>query len=216
MTTTERTKILFQGDSITDAGRSGDSEEYRGNGYPTFLAGQLGLRSPGEYTVINRGISGNRVVDLYARWKRDCLNLCPDVLSILIGVNDVWHELDFQNGVDAEKYEKVFNLLLDETQEKLPGIKLIILEPFVLKGTATTARWDYFSKEVPLRAAAAKRVAEAHGAVFVPLQKLLDDACTNGIESSDWLIDGVHPTAAGHALIAREWLAAFDANLAKK
>ena len=206
----EKVKILFQGDSITDAGRSRDSDEYRGSGYPTMAAGQLNLREPGKYTVFNRGISGNRVPDLYARWKCDCLNLRPDVISILIGVNDVWHELDFNNGVDAEQYELVYNLLLDETQKKLPGVKLIILEPFVLKGPAPTEHWDYFSAEVAKRAAAAQRVAQAHGAVFVPLQKLLDDACADGTDSSEWLIDGVHPTAAGHALIAREWLAAFD------
>ncbi len=210
MTAEKRTTILFQGDSITDAGRSGNADEYRGSGYPTMAAGQLNLREPGKYTVINRGISGNRVLDLYARWKRDCLNLCPDVVSILIGVNDVWHELDFQNGVDANQYEMVYNLLLDETQEKLPGVKLIVLEPFVLKGTATAEHWEYFAAEVAQRAAAAKRVAQAHKAVFVPLQKLLDDACADGTASSEWLIDGVHPTAAGHALIAREWLAAFD------
>jgi len=132
------------------------------------------------------------------------------MLSILIGVNDVWHEIDYQNGVEAPRYEKIFNMLLDETQEKLPDIKLMILEPFVLKGTATTERWDIFSTEVPLRAAAAKRVAAAHHAVFIPLQKKFDEACANGIASSEWLIDGVHPTAAGHALIAREWLTAFD------
>ena len=210
MNQNERIKILFQGDSITDAGRSREYDEYRGNGYPTLLAGQLGLREPGRYTVLDRAISGNRVPDLYARWKCDCLNLHPDMLSILIGVNDVWHEIDYQNGVEAPRYEKIFNMLLDETQEKLPDIKLMILEPFVLKGTATTERWDIFSTEVPLRAAAAKRVAAAHHAVFIPLQKKFDEACANGIASSEWLIDGVHPTAAGHALIAREWLTAFD------
>lgn len=208
--TEERIKILFQGDSITDALRSRDADIYRGSGYATMVAGQLGLREPGKYMVINRGISGNRVPDLYARWKCDCLNLRPDVLSILIGVNDVWHEVAAKNGVDAKKFEKVFDLLLDETQEELPNVKLIVLEPFVLKGTATEENWDYFSTEVPLRAATAKRVAEKHGAAFVPLQKLFDEVSGNGAAGSEWLHDGVHPTAAGHALITREWLAAFD------
>lgn len=208
----KHTTILFQGDSITDADRSRTSDQYRGNGYPTMLAGILGLESPGKYTVLNRGISGNRVVDLYARWKADCLNLAPDVLSILIGVNDVWHELDFQNGIEADKFELVYNLLLDETQAKLPNIHLIILEPFVLKGTATLPNWEYFEKEVALRAEAAKRVALAHNAIFVPLQKVLEDACTPEAPASHWLIDGVHPTAAGHQLITREWLAAVKAH----
>lgn len=204
------TTILFQGDSITDAGRARDNDAYRGNGYPTFISGTLGLQNPGRYTFLNRGISGDRVVDLYARWKKDCINLEPDILSILIGVNDVWHELSYQNGVEASKFELVLNLLLEETRTKLPNTKLILLEPFVLKGSATEEHWEYFSTEVALRAEAAKRVALAHNAIFVPLQKAFDDACTAEAPESHWLIDGVHPTAAGHALIAREWLTAFQ------
>ncbi len=206
----KRIKILFQGDSITDAGRSREYDDSRGNGYPQMLAGTLGLREPGKYTVLNRGVSGNRVPDLYARWKCDCLNLRPDVLSILIGVNDVWHELDSRNGVETPKYKRIYNTLLDETIEKLPYTKLIILEPFVLKGIATVEHWDYFSTEVFERAAATRHVAETHGATFIPLQKIFDDVCTNGIGTEEWLSDGVHPTAAGHALIASEWLRAFD------
>ena len=163
---------------------------------------------------MNRGISGNRVNDLYARIKKDIINLKPDVLSILIGVNDVWHEEEIKNGVDAAKFERIYDMLLDEVQEALPGIRLIILEPFVLHGSATEntpehpTRWEYFRDETPLRAAAAKRVAEKHGATFVPLQHLFDEACKLA-EPSYWLRDGVHPTAMGHELIAREWMKAF-------
>ena len=204
--------VLFQGDSITDAWRSRENgiEHNRGSGYPTMVSAVLGLREPNTYICLNRGNSGDRVVDLYARWKRDCLNLKPDVLSILIGVNDVWHEFDYHNGVEAEKFELVYNLLLEETRRKLPGIRLMILEPFALKASDTEEQWEEFSREVHLRAEAARRVAEANGAVFVPLQKVLDDACADGTPASEWLRDGVHPTAAGHALITREWLKAFD------
>ena len=206
--------ILFQGDSITDALRSRDSDWFAGNGYPTLVAGRLGYEEPGKYTFLNRGISGNRVVDLYARIKKDLINLRPDVLSILIGVNDVWHEEEIQNGVDAVKFERIYDMLLDEVQEALPGIRLLILEPFVLLGSATEntpehpARWEYFRDETPLRAAAARRVAERHGADFVPLQHLFDEACKKA-PAEYWLRDGVHPTAMGHELIAREWMKAF-------
>ena len=206
--------ILFQGDSITDALRSRDNDQFAGNGYPTLVKAKLGYDEPGKYTVLNRGISGNRVVDLYARIKIDLINLKPDVLSILIGVNDVWHEEEIKNGVDAAKFERIYDMLLDEVQEALPGIRLIILEPFVLHGKATEntpehpTRWEYFRDETPLRAAAAKRVAEKHGAAFVPLQHLFDEACKLA-EPAYWLHDGVHPTAMGHELIAREWLKAF-------
>lgn len=207
-------RILFQGDSITDALRSRESDHFPGNGYPTLVKAKLGYDEPGKYEFLNRGISGNRIVDLYARIKVDLINLQPDVLSILIGVNDVWHEEEIKNGVDAAKFERIYDMLLDEVQEALPGIRLIILEPFVLLGSATEntpehpERWDYFCTETPLRAAAAKRVAEKHGAAFVPLQQKFEEACRLA-EPAYWLFDGVHPTAMGHELIAREWLKAF-------
>ena len=207
-------RILFQGDSITDALRSRESDLYPGNGYPTLVKARLGYEHPGEYEFFNRGISGNRIVDLYARIKKDLINLKPDVLSILIGVNDVWHEVEIENGVDAVKFERIFDMLLTEVEEALPGIRILILEPFVLHGSATEAieekpqRWEYFRDETPLRAAAAKRVAEKHGAVWVPLQERFDEACRLA-PAEYWLWDGVHPTQMGHELIARAWLEAF-------
>ena len=207
--------ILFQGDSITDALRKRDDEFFAGNGYPTLVSGRLGYDEPGKYRFMNRGISGNRIVDLYARILIDLINLKPDVLSILIGVNDVWHEIERQNGVEAGKFEKVYDLLLTEVREALPEIKLMILEPFVLSGFATVSdaehpgRWETFESEVPLRAEAARRVAEKHGAVYVPLQERFDEACK--LAGPDyWLFDGVHPTAMGHELIARAWMEGFE------
>ena len=101
--------ILFQGDSITDCGRSRENDSDMGMGYPTMVKGELGLEYPGQYTFLNRGISGDRIVDIYARIKADIINLKPDYMSILIGVNDVWHELGgCCNGVSAEKYEKIY------------------------------------------------------------------------------------------------------------
>lgn len=97
--------VLFQGDSITDMYRTSTQDEILGIGYPVLVAAQLGYEYPEKYKFINRGINGSRVVDVYARIKSDIINLKPDILSILIGVNDVWHELGGErNGVDAEKY----------------------------------------------------------------------------------------------------------------
>lgn len=207
--------ILFQGDSITDASRHREMDRYMGSGYANMAAGVLGAEHPGDYSFLNRGISGNRIVDLYARIKQDIINLKPDYLSILIGVNDVWHEYTRQNGVDAEKFELIYSLMIEEIKLALPDIKIIILEPFVLQGSKTCTseefpgRWEYFSKEVPLRARAAKRIAEKYGLVFVPLQETFDAAVR--VESSEgyWLVDGVHPSAAGHELIKRQWLRGF-------
>lgn len=201
-------RVLFQGDSITDANRMHDNENYRGSGYPTLISGKLGVEFPNKYEFLNRGISGNRVVDLLARVKADIINLKPDIMSILIGVNDVWHELAAQNGVSTESYEKIYNMLIDEVCSSLPKIKIMILEPFVLKGVATEESWEEFHSEVEKRAVAAKRVAAGHGLPFVELQKKFDEA-EKLAPANYWLIDGVHPTAAGHELISQEWIAAF-------
>lgn len=206
--------IVFQGDSITDAGRSREGDQWAGYGYPTMVKGQLGYEQPGKYVFYNRGISGNRVVDLYARIKQDIINLKPDYLSILIGVNDVWHEFGGHNGVDAPKYERIYRMLIEEIREALPACRIMILEPFVLPGTGTQSteeepdKWEIFRSEVEKRAAAAKRVAESYGLPFVPLQERFNAAAKTA-EPAYWLMDGVHPTAMGHDLIKRAWLEAF-------
>ena len=204
-------RIVFQGDSITDACRSRDRDRLMGSGYPTIVAARLGMDAPGRYECFNRGVSGDRVVDLYSRWRIDCVNLEPDIITILIGVNDVWHEAGGRhNGVEADRFEQVYDLLLDYTAERLPDARVIILEPFWLHGAATDPEWDLFSREVPLRAAAARRVAERHGASFVPLQADLEAACALA-PADHWLADGVHPSLAGHELIARKLCAAIRA-----
>ena len=201
--------ILFQGDSITDAGRDRNLDEHLGTGYPLLIASQLGLAQPGAYRFLNRGISGNRSIDLLARVKCDILQLRPDFLSILIGVNDVWHELDTGNGVDTRRFELYYGLLIQEILETLPDTKILILEPFVLKGTATQEIWSQFYPEVLDRAKAAKRIAQKYGLPFVPLQEPFEHAL-NAAPAGYWLQDGVHPTPMGHALIQREWLEVFS------
>jgi Lysophospholipase L1 and related esterases len=201
--------LLFQGDSITDVGRNREQAFDLGKGYPMLAAAQLMFEKPEAYIVYNRGISGDRIVDVYARIKRDILNLRPDVLSVLIGINDVWHEIGSKNGVEAEKFERIYDMLLEEVQRALPNIRVMLLEPFVLKGTATIAAFETFEKETRLRAEAVRRLAEKHAAVFVPLQAAFDEkAKQTGAEI--WAADGVHPTLIGHELIKREWIKAFE------
>jgi len=132
-------RVLFQGDSITDAGRGRGEQEIAnsslglGFGYPLLTSARLRVMYPdADIQCLNRGISGNRVVDLYARWKMDCLNLNPDILSILIGVNDTWHEFGNRNGVEVPRYEMVYRMLLQWTKDVLPETKIILIEPFVL------------------------------------------------------------------------------------
>ena len=209
-------KILFQGDSITDAGRDRNNDANVGRGYPHLVKAALNFREPTKYNFTNKGISGNRIVDVYARIKCDIINLAPDFMSMLIGVNDVWHEYSHNNGVDTPKFEKIYGMLIEEVREALPDIKILIMEPFALPASATVGelpdgrdKYTVFRAETEMKAAAAKRVAEKYGLEFLPLQKLLDDAAAS-TSPEYWLYDGVHPTEAGHALIAGEWTKAFD------
>ena len=208
-------KILFFGDSITDAGRdrSGDfGLTSYGHGYVKFAAGELLGKDPAGYEIVNRGISGNRIVDLYARIKVDCWNVEPDVLSILIGVNDVWHEVGQKNGVELDRLEKVYRMLLEDTKKRLPNVKIVLCEPFVLKGSATAERYDEFL-QVYEYAKVVKKLAEEYGLYFLPLQEKLSEAAKSGAEY--YLSDGVHPAMAGAKLIADEWLKLFREKIEK-
>ena len=208
-------RILFQGDSITDARRDREDFSNLGIGYPTLVKAELGFENPEVFDFQNRGISGNRIVDVYARIKSDIINLSPDYMSILIGVNDVWHEINYRNGVDAEKFKKIYCMMLDEIYQVLPDIKILILEPFVLEGSATCNtegmpdKWNCFDTEVKKRAQMARCVAQKYDITFIALQDKFDSA-SEKTENSYWLADGVHPTAMGHELIKREWIEHFE------
>ena len=205
-------KILFYGESITDMGRNREGEHptfKMGMGYPNYIAGELSYEEPENYEFINRGISGNRIVDLYARIKADVWNFQPDVLSILIGVNDVWHEWGNQNGVELDRFEKMYRILLDDTKAKLPNVKIILCEPFILQGEATDGdeRWAHFL-QVKEYAKVVKKLAEEYGTYYVALQDKFDEvAQKHGV--TYYLYDGVHPAPAGARLIANEWLKVF-------
>ena len=206
--------ILFQGDSITDCGRGRDSDVYLGCGYPRLVQSFLGFDCPGEYEFINRGISGNRIVDVYARIKADIINLKPDYLSIYIGVNDVWHELGSKNGVATPKFEKIYSMLLEEIKEACPETKIFLIAPFVIKGHGTynaedTSYYEAFVKDVNEKIGAVKRIGEKFGLPVVELQPAFDKALELAPDNY-WTADGVHPTAMGHELIKRLWLETFE------
>ena len=201
-------KILFLGDSITDMGRYKDHADgdvfSLGIGYVALTAAKLKYRFPNQCEIINKGVSGNRVVDLYARIKSDVWNLEPDMVSILIGVNDVWHEIGSNNGVDIERWEKVYRMLIEDTKKALPKARLVIMEPFVLKGSATEAEWSRFC-EVKKYAKIARRIAREYKCKFVPLQKDMDEfAAQHG--TAIVLYDGVHPDIAGAKIISDNWI----------
>jgi lysophospholipase L1-like esterase len=205
--------VLIQGDSITDAGRNRRSEDKAndrsalGGGYAFLIAAQLlAARRDPELKIYNRGISGHKVFQLADRWDKDCLALKPDVVSILIGVNDIWHKLDGRYDGTIEIYERDYRALLERTRRELPGVKLVVCEPFVLRCGAVNDEWfpDFDGYR-----AAARKVATAFDTVFVPFQSMFDEA-TKNTPPAYWAGDGVHPTIAGAQLMAQAWLDAVS------
>jgi lysophospholipase L1-like esterase len=201
--------ILFQGDSITDTGRSREKEGAAneqaglGNGYASIAAAALLLDHPkADLRIFNRGISGNKVFQLSERWEKDCLSLKPNLLSILIGVNDIWHTLNGNYQGTAEIYERDYRALLERTRQTLPKVKLVICEPFVLRCGAVGDKWF---PEFDHYRAAAKRVADHFHATFVPFQGMFNEAVKYA-PPEHWAKDGVHPSSAGAALMAHAWL----------
>lgn len=197
--------FLFQGDSITDAGRDDENQDNfgLGCGYALLLASDIEKNNKGKIKFINRGKSGDRITDVYARIKEDIINLKPDYMSILIGVNDVSHELTMSCGVTPQKFGMIYELLIEEIKESLPEIKIIILEPFVLKGTATEKLWNDFNCEVRKLADVSMQVAQKYNLKYVPLQDKFDELSADG-DTRYWSVDGIHPTSAGHQVIKEE------------
>lgn len=203
--------ILFQGDSITDAGRqnrqqpNSNEQASMGNGYASIAAAALLASRPElELSIYNRGISGNKVHQLAARWQKECLDYQPDVLSILIGVNDIWHGLNGKYDGTVHTYEDDYRSLIQRTRKALPKVQLVICEPFVLRCGAVNDKWfpefDHYRET-------ARKIANENGAVFVPFQSMFNRAIEFA-PPAHWAGDGVHPSPHGAALMADFWLQA--------
>ncbi len=204
--------ILFQGDSITDSGRNREDTNFNtarnlGNGY-ALLAGAalLNKYEALNLKVYNKGISGNKVFQLAERWDKDCLEIKPDVLSILIGVNDLWHKLNGNYNGTIETYRNDYKALLERTKKALPDVRLIICEPFAVKGVKAVD--DTWYPEFDEYRKAAREIASQFKATFIPFQGIYDEAIKRA-PGSYWTGDGVHPTLAGAQLMAKAWLKAF-------
>jgi len=199
--------VLFQGDSITDAGRKRDvaaanSFAAIGTGYAWLAAAQLLIDRPDDkLSIFNRGISGNKVFQLAERWQADCLDLKPNFLSILIGVNDIWHTLNGTYDGTVKKYQTDYAALINRTRDALPDVRLVVCEPFVLRCGAVNDKW--FPQFDEYRAAA-RSVAVESGATFVPFQAMFD-AASKLAPPENWAADGVHPTPQGAAMMAHAW-----------
>ncbi len=200
--------ILFQGDSITDSGRKKEdmnpnNPSALGSGYAMIAGSELLFKYPEKsLKVYNKGISGNKVYQLAERWDADCLNLKPDVLSILIGVNDYWHKHDGHYNGTADVYRNDFKALLERTKKALPNVKLIICEPFAVPDVKAVDKTWY--PEFPEYQKAAREMAQAFDAAFIPFQSVFDKA-VKAAPGAYWTGDGVHPSLAGAQLMAHAW-----------
>jgi len=200
--------ILFQGDSITDGNRSrnNDWNHLLGHGYAYLVASKLGFEHPDKnFHFYNRGISGNKVTDLAARWQTDTIDIKPDVLSILIGVNDVNSMFTGKDMVTAERFGEVYRSLLNQTKEKLPGVHLVLCEPFILRVGRVQDKWEEWFSEIQKRQEIVQKLSVEYHTVYVPLQEAFNKAVDRA-PAGYWIWDGVHPMPAGHELIAREWI----------
>jgi lysophospholipase L1-like esterase len=205
--------ILFQGDSITDVRRKRNDPAFNsppalGQGYAWMAAARLLVdHADDKLKIYNRGISGNKVYQLAERWQADCLGLKPDIVSILIGVNDLWHKREGSYDGTVEKYETDYLALLSRTKEALSKVNLVVCEPFLLRCGHVDDTWF---PEFDGYRAAAKKVAQVAGAVFVPFQAMFD-AAVKVAPPDLWAADGVHPTCDGNAFMAHAWLKAVGA-----
>lgn len=198
--------VLFQGDSITDAGRSRTNDNDLGYGYPSMIAAFFSAKYPEKNVkFINRGINGNRVKDLKARWKEDCIDLKPDWVSILIGINDCWRRYDSNDPTSVEDFEKGYRDILTRTVKET-NARLILCEPFVLPVPEDRKKWR---EDLDPKIHVVRQLAREFNAIFIPLDGIFAAASVKK-EPAFWAADGVHPTSAGHALIAMEWLKAVE------
>lgn len=194
-------RILFQGDSITDGnrGRSADPNHILGHGYAFIVASRNGAAFPElKLDFMNRGVSGNTVLDLEKRWQKDTLDLKPDVLSILIGVNDQ------SRNVPLDQYEQVYDKLIADVKAANPNVKLVLCEPFGLPVGNRKATWNTWADGLKQRQAVVAKLAQKHNAALVLFQKAFDEAVLRG-PAEYWIWDAVHPTYSGHQIMADAW-----------
>lgn len=203
--------ILFIGDSITDCHRNGDD---LGQGYAMLAAKALEKKCPGQFRFVNRGISGDKVTDIYERRQADIFDVKPDFMSILVGVNDVWHEKTHASGVDVQTYLDVYDQLLREIRQALPNTKLMLMEPFVNEGKATRDDIEFFEGEMAMRSEVVQMLCAKHDVFFLPLQFDLYEL-EEQHPAGHWTLDGVHPTLNFHEYMAQKWVRAFEIHLNK-
>ncbi len=207
--------VLFQGDSLTDAGRGRENDDRQyGSGFVHLIAAKL-MGENENITVLNRGVGGDRIVDMYARWLEDTLSIDFDILSILCGINDIGFGLRRNTGSDAERFEFIYDRMICEAMAKRPQAKLVLCEPFLFRLEREEAlatgnedivdNWDIWNKNMLERRAIVKKLAKKHNAVFVPFGEMFDELLKT-TKAIRWTFDGIHTKAAATYYMAEKWL----------
>jgi lysophospholipase L1-like esterase len=200
--------FLFQGDSITDGNRTRDNDwnHLMGHGYVYLIVSRLWYDFPKKgFHFFNRGISGNKVTELAARWQPDTLALQPNVLSILIGINDITALLNGDNKFTAAQFEQDYRTLLQQTKARLPDVQLVLCEPFILPVGKVKEKWNEYQSEIEKRKKIVHALSAEFSAILIKFQEAFDKALSKA-PAEYWIWDGIHPMPAGHELMAREWI----------
>jgi len=207
--------FLFQGDSITDGnrGRNTDPNHIMGHGYVFSIASRVGADHPEKHLAFyNRGISGNKVSDLSARWQKDCLDLKPDVLSILVGINDIDYAVNSGDKLLMLRFEETLQYLLAQAKAVNPNVLVVLCLPFILPVGRVGDRLGLYELGIAQLHANIQNVALEYNALVVDFQQVMTHACKKA-PADYWMWDGIHPTVAGHELLAREWIKVVEKKL---
>ncbi len=196
-------KLLFQGDSITDCNRERDDYYSLGTGYAHKVSHHVLSKIPtGEISFINRGISGNTTSDLLKRYETDLKQINPDIVSILIGINDTWRRYDRGENTSTEQFYEDYNQLLFKIKSDMPATKIIIIEPFLLNTVTDYLVWR---EDLDPKIGAVRRLARTYADAYIALDGLIQQYIVGGIKDVDFAEDAVHPTDLGHEIIAKEY-----------
>ncbi|MDR0374028.1 MAG: SGNH/GDSL hydrolase family protein [Nitrososphaerota archaeon] len=203
-TTANVTKILFQGDSITEEYRDHSCRNDMGKGYVMMLTDMLTTQFPKrKFKFFNCGVGGDKVADLRERWQKNCLDLEPDLVSILIGINDIVGRYFWSRPTASADFEADYRSLLEHTRDILDA-KVILLTPFIdFKTNKSLAYKKIFLKQ---KVEIIKKLSQEFSTTLIPLDAIFKNAIEKSLPN-DWTTDGIHPTTKGHLLIAQSWIA---------
>lgn len=196
--------VLFQGDSITDCGRNREDINSLSDGYPGVISKMYNLLVPDNgVTFVNKGISGNRVIDLLDRYEEDFKKIQPDFISILIGINDTWRRYDANDPTSTESYEENYRKLLEKIKSDMPNCKIMIIEPFLLNSLPDRVNWR---EDLDPKIQVARKLAKEYADYYMPLDGIFARAEVEQYTCKQITEDGVHPSPIGHSIIAEEYI----------